>query len=181
MAEPFVKKVYVDEAFPDRGDRYALCALIAESVSVYYWCEAFVERKHRPRTFCIIGQRGLAEYAAKKIAQVLHLIEMTAAKRNETIGWQYGSTVSLRTALKERREKENGTPEYQHQMSVSVYRARKELTHAYRIGTSDARATFDSAGFYRGKEYPWDLSKIRSPIQVLERYYNEHRSKKPEA
>jgi len=170
MSERFVKRVYTNETYADRGNRYALGALIAETVAAYYWVDAFIERRKRPRTFCVIGQRGLAEYAAKKIDAVLRLIERSAAQNNETIGWQFGAAVSLRNTLHEKRESERKDPRYHEQMAASVFRARRELNHSYKVGQSQAKATFDIDGYNRGKAVPWSETSFQSPIQVLDRF-----------
>ena len=170
MAEPFVKKAYTEETYPDRGNRFALGALIGQTVGTYYWCDVFVERRRKPRTFCVIGQRGLVEYAAKKIDAILRLVEKAAAQNNETIGWQFGVIVSLRQALHEKRETERKDPRYHEQMAASTYRARRELKHSYKVGESSAKATFDIEGYNRGKDHPWLVSNFQSPIEVLDRY-----------
>lgn len=173
-AAGFVHQVILDETFPNRGDRYALCGLIAETISVYYWCESFVLRGKPPKKFCVLGQRGLAEHAAKRTTDILRLIEHTAAARDETIGWQYGAVMSLRDTIHKRRDAEQDRSIYQDQMTASVYRARKVLKQQYRIGCSDARATFDIAGFNRGKTFPWDLSTLKDPLTVLDNYSQTH-------
>lgn len=174
VSEGFVHQVILDEAFPERGDRFALCGLIVETISVYYWCEAFTLRGKLPKKFCVLGQRGLAEYAAKRATDILRLIELAAATRDETIGWQYGAVMSLRDTIHKRRDAEQESSIYQEQMTLSVYRARKVLKQQFRIGNSDARATFDIAGFNRGKSFPWDLSTLRAPLAVLDTYISKH-------
>jgi hypothetical protein len=144
-------------------------SLIAETVGTYYWCEAFALRGTRKlRRFCVLGQRGLVEYAAKKIQQVYSLVQLEGAKRNETIGWQYGVIISLRDALHERRKAEIQDPTYHEQMIASVYRARHDLKTSYRVGSSDARAVFDVDGFDRGKVYPWVLKGMASPLEAIQ-------------
>ena len=164
----FVRRLNLPERFDKTDDRYALYSLVAETVGTYYWCEAFVMRGRKRRQFCILGQRGIVEYAAKKIQQVYNLIQVTAAKRNETVGWEYGVIMSLRDSLHERRKAEILDPVYHEQMIASIYRAQHDLKTSYRVGGSDARATFDVAGFDRGKHYPWILKDLATPIEALE-------------
>lgn len=169
----FVRRVELPEHFDKDNERVALYALIADTLGVYYWCETFMLRHKKPRRFCILGQRGLAEYAAKKIQQVYTLVQLTAAQRHESIGWEYGAVVSLRDALNARRIEERNDPEYSEQMMASVYRARHDLKTSYKVGHTDARAVFDIDGFDRGKVHPWNLSKVYNPLEAL-RYIKEH-------
>lgn len=170
MAEPFIKKVRTEEFYTDRGNRFALGALLAESIAAYYWCDAFIENRRKPRTFCIIGQRGLAEYAAKKIDAALRLIERTAAENNETMGWQFGAAVSMRNTLHERREEEMKDPRHHEQMAASIFRVNRSIKHSYKIGESSAKATFDIEGYNRGVITPWRANSFQSPLQVLDRF-----------
>ena len=165
----FVRRLDLPEQFPRTDDDYAMYSLIAETIATYYWCEAFTLRGTKKlRSFCVLGQRGLVEYAAKKIHQVYLRIQIEAARRNETIGWQYGVIISLRDALHARRKTELEDPVYHEQMIASVYRARHNLKTAYRVGHIDARAVFDIDGFDRGKHYPWILDSLLTPIQVMD-------------
>jgi hypothetical protein len=171
--EKFVRRIALPERFHKDDERLALYALLAETLGTYYWCETFMHRNTRPRQMCLLGQRGLVDYTAKKVQQIFTLIQLTAAKRNETIGWQYGAVVSLRDALNTRRKQELLDPLYGEQMMSSVYRARSDLKNAYKVGHSDTRAVFDIAGFDRGKVHPWNLEKLYNPLQAL-RYIKEN-------
>lgn len=167
--DKFIRRLDLPERFEKTDDRYALYSLVSETIGTYYWCETFALRGTRKlRMFCILGQRGIVEYAAKKIQQVYSLIELSAAKRNETIGWQYGVIISLRDALHERRKTEMLDPAYHEQMIASIYRARHDLKTSYRVGSSDARAVFDVAGFDRGKVYPWVLRSLATPLEAIQ-------------
>ncbi len=178
----FVRRVDLPERFDNKDERLALYALLADTLGVYYWCETFILRaRGTPRRFCMLGQRGLVEYAAKKVQQIYNLIQVTAAKRNETIGWEYGSVISLRDALNTRRREEIVDPAYSEQMMASVYRARHDLKNSYKVGHSDARAVFDIDGFDRGKTHPWQIGKMHNPLEALQyvaenpgRYGDEH-------
>lgn len=181
----FVRRLDLPERFEKTDDRYAMYSLIAETIGTYYWCESFALRGTRKlRKFCILGQRGLVEYAAKKIQRVFIQIQLEAAKRNETQGWQYGVIISLRDALHERRKTELLDPVYHEQMIASIYRARHDLKTAYRVGSSDARAVFDIAGFDRGKVYPWVLKSLATPLEAIQivtqdnpEHYEEYNAK----
>lgn len=166
----FVRRIDLPERFAKTSDDYALYSLVAETIGTYYWCETFVIRGSRsnPRQFCILGQRGIVEYAAKKVQQIYQLIHLTAAKKNESMGWQYGVVIALRDTLHARRKEEMLDPLYNDQMMSSIYRARHDLKNSYKVGASDARAVFDIAGFDRGKEYPWDLRKLATPLEAIQ-------------
>jgi len=167
--DKFVRRLDLPETFERTDDRYAMYSLIAETIGTYYWCEAFALRSTRKRRrFCLLGQRGLVEYAVKKTQQVFTLIQLEGARRNETIGWQYGVIISLRDALSERRKEELLDPTYHEQMIASIYRARHDLKTAYRVGNSDARAVFDIAGYDRGKVYPWVLKNLATPLEAIQ-------------
>jgi hypothetical protein len=165
--DKFVRRLDLPERFEKPDERMALYALLADTLGVYYWCEVFTLRGFKPRKFCILGQRGLVNYAAKKIQQIYNLIQITAAQRRETIGWQFGAVISLRDALNTRRKAEILDAAYNEQMMASIYRSRHDLKTSYKVGHSDARAAFDIAGFDRGKVHPWDLAKLYNPLEAI--------------
>jgi hypothetical protein len=168
-----IHRVYLDGEFPKKDNRLALAALLAETIAVYYWSEAFAES--RPMRICIIGQRGLAEYAAKATNAVLALIDKNALALQETEGFQFGSVVSLREALRLRREKEQRVPEYMDQCNVSTYRAKHSLGKYYKVGVKDVHAHFDVDGYHRGTKQVWTLKQFKTPIEVLNDYARARR------
>lgn len=163
----FVRRVDLPERIDKGDERLALYALVVDTIGAYYWCETFLLRSTKPRRFCMLGQRGLVDYAAKKAQQIYQLIQLTAAQRNETIGWQYGAAISLRDALNARRNVEKLDPLYSEQMMASIYRARHDLKTAYKVGEADSRAVFDIDGFDRGKVHPWKLEKMLNPLEAI--------------
>lgn len=163
----FVRRLDLPERFDKNDERLSLYAFVADTLAVYYWCEMFLLRNTKPRKFCVLGQRGLVEYTAKKIQQIYNLIQLTAAERKETIGWQFGAVVSLRDALNARRKHELQDPAYSEQMMASIYRAQHDLKTAYKVGNSDSRAVFDIDGFDRGKVHPWNLGKVLNPLEAI--------------
>lgn len=165
----FVHKVHIDETFKTRNSRFALAALVAETVAVYYWSEAFSEGPS-PYRFCIIGQRGLSEFVAKAIPKVLSHIDRTAETLRETEGFKFGSVIALREALRQRRTVEQRRPEYMDQCNVSTYRAKANLDKYYRVGVKDVKAAFDIEGFKRGQKQVWTLKNFPSPTTVLDNY-----------
>lgn len=167
-----IRRSYIRRAIQKKADEYGMMALLADTLATYYWCEAYYDPHVKPGAFCMIGQRGLSEYAAKRCYDAFDLLCEVRNKHSETVGWQYGAVMSLRTALEARRKEEMKKPEYMDQMSISVYRVQRNIKHSYKVGTADARATFDTDGFDRGKETPWDLSKFQSPTDVLFHYHN---------
>ena len=176
MAEKFIHKVYVDGEYPKKDNRLALAALVAETIAVYYWTEAFADgRKHQ---LCIIGQRGLAEYAAKATSAVLALIDKQIEQLQETAGFGFGTVIALREALRLRREGEQRRPEYADQCNVSTYRAKSTLDKYYKVGVKDVKANFDIDGYHRGLKQVWTLNKFKTPIEVLNDYARSQRAKR---
>jgi len=167
-----IRRCYICRGISKKDERYGLMGLIVDILSTYYWCEGYYDPRTKPGTFCIIGQRGLSEYTAKRCFDTLELLERVREKHEETIGWQYGAVMSLRQSLEKRREYESTFSEYLDQMSVSIYRVRRNIKSNYKIGQSDARATFDIDGFERGKQTPWELEKFMPPDKVLFHYVN---------
>ena len=163
----FVRRVDLPEHFAHSDDRRSLYAFVADTLAVYYWCEMFSLKGTKPKRFCLLGPRGIVEYAAKKVQQIYNLIQITAAERKETVGWQYGAVASLRDALNDRRIRERADSAYSDQMMASVYRTQHDLKTAYKVGVSDARAVFDIDGFDRGKVHPWKLEKLLNPLEAM--------------
>jgi hypothetical protein len=107
MSEAFIHKVVLPGSWTTKTNPFALSALLAESIGVYYWCELFTEG--RPMRLCLIGQRGLVEYAGRAYAAVHALIEKQVSMLAETEGFKFGTVVALRDALHARRSNEQRT------------------------------------------------------------------------
>jgi hypothetical protein len=165
----FVHKVELHETFGSRNNRFALTALVAETLAVYYWCEAFSVGP-RPYRFCVIGQRGLSDFVAQAIPKVLQHVDRTTDALKETEGFKFGSIIALREALRLRRSTEQRRPEYMDQCNVSTYRAKANLDKYYKVGVKDAKTEFDIEGFRRGQKQVWSLEKFPSPTTVLDNY-----------
>lgn len=171
MSDAFIHTCYVEGYWPDRDQYFALSALIFETIAVYYWCETFVDsRRSQRKCFCVIGQRGLSEYTAKVSSKVLDLITRKADELQEAWGYKFGLVVSLREALRKRRDSEIIKPEYMDQCNASTYRARKQMHHNYKVGVKDQPVEFDKDGFARGKAQVWTLAQFNTPLQVLNNY-----------
>jgi hypothetical protein len=168
MSEPFVHKVVLDGEYPKKDNTLALAALVAETIAVYYWSEAFAEG--RPIRLCVVGQRGLAEYAAKAAMAVITRIDMQTERIKETLGFKFGTVIALREALRHRRDGEQRRPEYMDQCNVSTYRAKRSLDKHYKVGVKDIAAQFDGDGYQRGLKQIWTLKSFKTPIQVLDTY-----------
>lgn len=168
MSEPFVHKVILNGEYPKKDQTLALAALVAETIAVYYWSESFAEGK--PTRLCIVGQRGLAEYAAKASVAVISLIGVQAERIQETLGFKFGTVIALREALRHRRDGEQRKPEYMDQCNVSTYRAKRSIDKHYKVGVKDIAATFDMDGYQRGLKQIWTLKSFKTPIQVLDTY-----------
>lgn len=164
----FIHKVYVDGTFPKKDNTLALAALVAETLAVYYWSESFAEGK--PIRICIIGQRGLAEYAGKAASAVIDRIHVQTERLQETTGFKFGTVIALREALRHRRDIEQRRPEYMDQCNVSTYRAKRSLDKHYKVGVKDIATQFDIEGYHRGLKQVWTLANFKSPIQVLDTY-----------
>ncbi len=171
MSTDFIHTCYVDGYWPEKDQYFTLSALVGESIAVYYWCEWFMDKKHgQRRTFCVVGQRGLSEYVAKAVPKVLRHITVTADLLHESWGYKFGLAVSLREALRARRDAEMRAPEYMDQCNISTYRARKQLAHTYKVGVIDQPVEYEADGFKRGREQVWTLNQFKTPIEVLDMY-----------
>jgi hypothetical protein len=171
MSEAFIHTCYIDGYWPERDQYFAMSALVFETLAVYYWCESFVDnRRSQRRVFCVVGQRGLSEYVTKISSKVLSHIVTTADKANEGWGYKFGLVVSLREALRKRRDTEITRPEYQDQCNASTYRARKQLNHNYKVGVKDQPVEYDLEGFRSGKAQQWTLAEFKTPLEVLNDY-----------
>lgn len=166
MSQAFIHTCYIEGYWPTRDQYFALTSLVAETLSIYYWCEAFVDKRRAQKiSFCVIGQRGLSEYVAKAVPQVLLLIN-----QQESWGYKFGLVVSLREALRKRRDTEITRPEYMDQCNASTYRARKQMNHNYKVGVVDQPVEYDLEGFKQGKARTWTLAEFKTPIEVLNDY-----------
>lgn len=175
--ERFIHKVYLGDEYEVKDNDFALASLVADTFAVYYWCEAFAERRKSHdnhvrmcRKLCVMGQRGLADYAARATEIVLRQLKKRAEEAGEDVGYQFGAVTALRESLRERRVGEQSRPEYMDQLNVSTYRAKRELAHKYKVGVVDARATFEMGSYERGMLQKWSLDKFRDPIYVLNSY-----------
>jgi len=176
MSANLIHRVYTDGAYPKKDNTLAFAALTAETIAVYYWCEAFAEG--RPHRLVLVGQRGLAEYAARAVNAVIKLVDGNTSTLNETEGFKFGSIIALREALRHRREKEQRVPEYMDQCNVSTYRAKKSLEKYYKVGVKDVPAQFDIEGYNRGLKQLWTLKQFKTPIEVLNDYARSQRGKR---
>ncbi len=176
--DAFIHTVFVEGYWPHRDQHFAFTALVAETIAVYYWSEAFCDDyRGQRRAFCVIGQRGLSEYAARAIHKVVEHIYDEANNLHENWGWKFGSAVALRDALRLRRDKETEFPEYQEQCNVSTYRAKRQLNHNYKVGSKDTPVNFEIDGFARGRRQVWTLKQFLTPVQVLDRYARSQQGK----
>lgn len=169
--ERFTHKVYLDGVWPERDNYFALTALVADTIAVYYWCESFLDRVKKDKIFCVMGQRGLAEYAARKTEAVLRQLTKKAEESGESWGWKFGTTCALRDMLRDRRQEEQKDAVYMDQLNASTYRAKKELEHAYKVGIRDVKAHFSVDDYKRGRGQVWTLKKFQTPIHVLNDYH----------
>lgn len=171
MSDPFIKTCYIAGYWANRDTSYVFSALVAETLAVYYWCEFFVQPRRSVRVaFCVIGQRGLSDYVVDIAPKVMSCILSQADTLKETWGYKFGLVISLREALRRRRDTEMPIPEYQDQCNASTYRAKKQLRAFYKVRTSDQPVQYDIPGFKRGKERVWGLEQFKTPVQVLNEY-----------
>jgi hypothetical protein len=171
MSDAFIHTCYVEGHWPERDRHFVLSSLIGESLAVYYWCEWFLDTRHGRRlNFCVIGQRGLSEYVATIVPKVVSHLSTKAQALNESWGYQFGLAVSLREALRARRDVEMRHPEYMDQCNVSTYRAKLRRDHTYKVGVRDVPVEYDMDGFRRGRKRDWSLTQFKTPIQVLDNY-----------
>ena len=177
MSEPFIHRAFIEGYWPVKDEYYTFTAFVAEVLAVYYWCESFCDStRGQRRAFCVIGQRGLSEYAAQATHKVVAHIGRHAEGLQEHWGWQFGSACALREALRVRRDTEVRQPEYMAQCNISTYRAKKQLHHNKQKKTKDTPITFDLDGFKRGKQQVWTLTQFKTPSQALDAYAAQQRT-----
>jgi hypothetical protein len=173
----YIHKAVIDGVWPKKDNRFALAALVAETIAVYYWSEAFAEggqTRQQRSTLCVVGQRGLAEYAATATSKILAHLDKIQDRLQETEGFRFGCVIALRDALRLRRDRENTRPEYQDQCNVSTYRAKRTLDKYYKVGVKDVPTQFDIDGYQRGLKQIWTLNGFKTPLQVLDTYARSH-------